>query len=82
MVSESEQLVPVDGKVNKRVWIVHDKTNNHWLDAYALACAAAGCAGIRLVNTVVEIPAATPKPAQQKTRVTNQHGQPFLATER
>ena len=81
MVSESEQLVPVDGKLNKRVWIVHDKTNNHWLDAYALACAAAGCAGIRLVNPAIEQQqrAAPPKP---RAAMLNQYGQPFLASER
>jgi len=81
MVSESEQLVPVDGKVNKRQWIVHDKNNNHWLDAYALACAAAGCTGLRLVNPdpppIVQQVKAEPKP-----RLVNPHGQPFLATER
>jgi hypothetical protein len=81
MVSEGEQLVPVDGKVNKKVWIVSDKANNHWLDAYGLACAAAGCAGLRL-----EIPPAEPIPPQpkqeSKPRLVNPHGQPFLATER
>ena len=81
MVSESEQLVPVDGKVNKRQWIVHDKNNNHWLDAYALACAAAGCTGLRLVNPepppIVQQVKSEPKP-----RLVNPHGQPFLATER
>ncbi len=81
MVSEGEQLVPVDGKVNKRVWIVQDKANNHWLDAYALACAAAGCAGLRLVNSVTEdvkLPSTPARPRQ----VVNPYGQPFLATER
>lgn len=81
MVSESEQLVPVDGKVNKRVWVVHDKNNNHWLDAYALACAATGCTGLRLINSEPEQP--KPKPQQApKQRLVNPHGQPFLATER
>jgi len=82
MVSESEQLVPVDGKLNKRVWVVHDKANNHWLDAYALACAAAGCAGLRLVNPIVAEIVPTPVKQEPKTRVTNQYGQAFLATER
>lgn len=81
MVSESEQLVPVDGKLNKRVWVVHDKHNNHWLDAYALSCAAAGCAGIRLVNPQIEIPPPQPKPQPRPALVTPT-GQPFLASER
>lgn len=83
MVSESEQLVPVDGKLNKRVWIVHDKNNNHWLDAYALACAAAGCAGIRLVNPAVEAKKPAQKPAKKpKPLIVTPNGQHFLATER
>jgi hypothetical protein len=81
MVSESEQLVPVDGKVNKRQWIVHDKNNNHWLDAYALACAAAGCTGLRLVNPEPE-PVKQVQKSEPKPRLVNPHGQPFLATER
>lgn len=82
MVSESEQLVPVDGKVNKRVWVVHDKANNHWLDAYALACAAAGCAGLRLVSPEPPpVVAPQPKP-EPRPRLLNPSGQPFLVTER
>jgi len=81
MVSESEQLVPVDGKVNKRVWVVHDKSNNHWLDAYALACAAAGCTGLRLVNSEPEQPKQKPQQVL-KQKLVNPHGQPFLVTER
>jgi hypothetical protein len=81
MVSESRELVPVDKKHNKPVWIVHDKANNHFLDAYALACAAAGCAGIRILPT-------EPQPVSQKIQqpkrqpIVNPYGQPFLATER
>ena len=82
MVSESMELVPVDGKINKRVWVVHDKSNNHWLDAYALACAAAGCAGLRLVNPEpAPQPKQQPKP-EQRQAILNPHGQPFLVTER
>jgi hypothetical protein len=81
MVSESEQLVPVDGKINKRQWIVHDKNNNHWLDAYALACCAAGCTGLRLVNPEPE-PIKQVQKSEPKPRLVNPHGQPFLVTER
>lgn len=82
MVSESREMVPVDKKHNKPVWVVHDKANNHKLDAYALACAAAGCAGIRLIEP-------EPAPVSQQVQrqpprppLTNPYGQPFLATER
>lgn len=81
IVSESEQLVPVDGKLNKRVWVVSDKNNNHWLDAYALACAAAGCCGLRLVAEDPEPPKPQARP-EPKSRLMNPHGQPFLVTER
>jgi hypothetical protein len=82
MVSESEELIPVDGKLNKRIWVVHDKANNHWLDAYALACAAAGCAGLRLVNPEpAPQPKPQPKPEPRQT-ILNPHGQPFLVSER
>jgi len=81
MVSESRELVPVDKKHNKPVWIVHDKANNHYLDAYALACAAAGCAGIRILPTE---PQPVSQQIQQPKRqpIVNPYGQPFLATER
>jgi hypothetical protein len=82
MVSESEQLVPVDGKINKRVWIVHDKNNNHWLDAYALACAAAGCAGLRLVNPEPPPEPIQQRPTQKRSAIVTPSGQPFLVTER
>ena len=82
MVSESEQFIPVEGKLNKRVWVVKDKANNHWLDAYALACCAAGCAGIRIVNPVVTENQAPKQKPVQRPAITNPYGQPFLATER
>lgn len=82
MVSESEQLVPVDGKVNKRMWVVKDKANNHWLDAYALACAAAACAGLRLENPEPEPPKQKKQKQTQQPKLVNPYGQPFLATER
>jgi hypothetical protein len=75
-VSESEQFVPVDGKINKRVWVVHDKANNHWLDAYALACAAAGCAGLRLVNPEPEPVKQTAKPEPKPKPVPPPPSQP------
>lgn len=76
MISEREELVPVDGKHSKRVWVVKDR-NNHYLDAYALACAAAGCAGIRLIHPE---PVARPKPeARPMAPATNPYGRPFVS---
>lgn len=79
ITAEEEQFIPVFGKARKRIFF-QKNANNHWLDATALACAAAGCVGVRLVE----------QPAQQKPLVkqttrhnfTNQHGQPYLITQR
>lgn len=81
MVSESREMVPVDKKHNKPVWIVHDKNNNHWLDAYALACAAAGCAGIRILESPAK-PISQQIKQPRRPAIVNPYGQPFLATER
>lgn len=81
IVAEEDQLVPVYGKESKRVWFVKNR-NNHWLDATALACAGAGCIGIRLVE-LESIPAKQQSPQPRQSNVfTNQFGQPFLATQR
>lgn len=75
ITAEEEQLRPVAGKEMKRVWFVKNR-NNHWLDATALACAAAGCVGVRLVPSAVE-----PVPvAQQPKRFTDPYGRPFVAS--
>jgi hypothetical protein len=82
MTAEEEQLVPVYGKESKRVWFVKNR-NNHWLDAIALACAGAGCVGIRLIDREQpQIVATAAKPAPQRSVFTNQHGQPYLVTQR
>jgi hypothetical protein len=80
ITAEEEQLVPVNGKELKRVWFVKNR-NNHYLDALALACAAAGCVGIRLIQQT-KPPAPKPKPAAPQRRMTDSFGRPFLATER
>lgn len=81
ITAEEEQLVPVYGKESKRVWFVKNR-NNHWLDAMALACAGAGCVGIRLIDRGQTQVVTTTKPATSKPMFTNQFGQPFLATQR
>lgn len=83
MVSERLEQVPLPNKGFKKVWTIKDKYNNHWLDAAALACAAAGCVGIRLVQPVVE----APKPDQKKASVNRvssfaRDGRPYLVTQR
>lgn len=78
IVAEEERLVPVYGKELKREWFVKNR-NNHWLDALALACAGAGCVGVRLVPEV----RAEPKPASpvvtNQPAFVNPHGRPFVA---
>lgn len=79
ITAEEEQLRPVAGKEMKRVWFVKNR-NNHWLDATALACAAAGCVGVRLVPDVpAEVGAAKPKPQEP---VLNPWGRSFVANGR
>ena len=80
IVAEERREIFVPGKGNVRKWVVVNK-NNHYLDAIALACAAAGCLGVRIVPRVA-LPVAqqtrqTPRPA-----IVTPYGQPFLATER
>lgn len=84
MVSEGLELVPVTNKAFKKMWIVHDRKNNHWLDALALACAAAGVAGIRLVQSEEKPISVSPQPVNEhiQKRFTNPWGQNFVATER
>ena len=77
ITAEEEQLVPQLGKEAKRVWFVKNR-NNHWLDATALACAAAGAVGVRLIDgpAVVEV---IEKPLEQTKPLTDQYGRPFVA---
>lgn len=81
IVAEERREIFVPGKGLTRKWVTLSK-NNHYLDATALACAAAGCLGVRIIpRTSIPQPAAQP---QQKPRapIVNPYGQPFLATER
>lgn len=48
MVAEEAQLIPKDGKQMQRRWFVRNR-NNHYLDAMAMACCAAGVLGVRLM---------------------------------
>lgn len=77
ITAEEEQLVPVNGKELKRVWFVKNR-NNHYLDALALACAAAGCVGIRLIQQT-KPPAPKVVPIVQSQPITDPYGRPFVA---
>jgi hypothetical protein len=74
-----DQFVPDKGLVRK--WIVKNR-NNHYLDAVALACAAAGCLGVRVIPRVASPTMPRVSSADRRPAVTTPHGQPFLVTER
>lgn len=82
IVAEERRDVFVHGKGNVRQWVVVNR-NNHYLDATALACAAAGCLGVRVVPRVTLQTAAGPaKQIPRRPAMQTPNGQPFLATER
>ena len=97
VVAEQLRLIPVQGKDYKREWYQHSR-NNHWLDALALACAAAGCLGVRLLPKVPDVqkyvkqqsnPGQQQRQSQQPQRVplgrsgvVNQYGRPFTVASR
>lgn len=74
-----DQFVPGKGLVRK--WVVKNR-NNHFLDAVALACAAAGCLGVRVVPRVAMPTMPQVSRVDRRPAITTPHGQPFLATER
>ncbi len=82
MVSEMRQERFIEGKGIVRKWMELSR-NNHFLDAAALACAAAGCVGVRLlpkaepIRTTIEH-----KPRPRLPRLKTPSGRPFLLTER
>ena len=81
MVAEERRDTFVPGKGIMRKWVTISK-NNHYLDAVALACAAAGCVGVRIVPKTDSRPVSQQIRQAPKPRVMGQYGQPFLATER
>ena len=81
IVAEERRDVFVPEKGMVRQWKVLSK-NNHYLDATALACAAAGCLGVRVVAREMIRDVSKPKPVPTRQPILNPYGQPFLATER
>jgi hypothetical protein len=81
IVAEERREIFVPGKGNIRKWVTLSK-NNHYLDATALACAAAGCLGVRIIPRTAIQPTAPQVQQKPRQPIMNQYGQPFLATER
>jgi hypothetical protein len=81
IVAEERRDTYVPGKGTVRKWVTVSR-NNHFLDATALACAAAGCLGVRIIPRVDARPISQQIRQPQKPRIVNPYGQPFLATER
>lgn len=81
IVAEERRDIFVAGKGLTRKWIVLSK-NNHYLDATALACAAAGCLGVRIIPRQHQQPTTAAVKHQPRSPILNPYGQPFLATER
>jgi hypothetical protein len=79
ITAEEEQLVPVHGKEMKRVWFVKNR-NNHWLDATALACAGAGCCGVRLVSVQQQEAKPIERKVEESKPLTDPYGRPFVAS--
>lgn len=78
ITAEEVQWQPVPGREARKVLVVKNR-NNHWLDATALACAAAGILGIRVVP-IHHQPAPIVKrtAAPQTAGLTDPWGRPFV----
>jgi hypothetical protein len=82
IVAEERRETFVPGRGMIRKWVVLSK-NNHYLDAAALACAAAGVLGVRILPKTQATPVSQQLRQQQPVRrLLNSRGQPFLVTER
>lgn len=80
IVAEERRDIFVPGKGLKREWKVINR-NNHYLDSTALACAAAGCLGVRVVPRV-SAQVMNQKQIPKRPAIVTPSGQPFLVTER
>lgn len=87
IVSEEMQERFMEGKGLVRKWVPVSK-NNHWLDATALACCAAGVLGIQLIPRSQPVHVASRGGSGGKKLEAaaafrqTPYGQPFLITER
>jgi hypothetical protein len=81
VAEERRDIFDPKGKGIVRKWVVVNK-NNHYLDATALACVAAGCLGVRVVPRVTLENVPAPKPIPKRPVLTAPNGQPFFVSER
>lgn len=81
IVAEELQRIQKEGRAETKV-LAQISRNNHYLDAIALAAAAAGCLDIRVVGQrEVALPVApqAKKPARSQNRLSNPWGGSFVA---
>jgi hypothetical protein len=82
IVAEELQLIPVHGGAVKPKLVLKSR-NNHWLDALAMASAAAACVGIKVLDGRETI---LPKAKQEPRKTINQFrdpwGRSFVASKR
>lgn len=81
VAEERRDIFDPKGKGMVRKWVVVNK-NNHYLDATALACVAAGCLGVRVVPRVTLENVPAHKPFLRGPKLTAPNGQPFFVSER
>lgn len=82
IVAEERRDVFVKDKGLVRKWVVVNK-NNHYLDATALACCAAGCLGVRVVpREALDMPTQPKKQQPRRPVFQSASGMPYLITER
>lgn len=81
IVAEERRDVFMPGKGVQRKWVVVNR-NNHYLDATALACCAAGCLGVRLMPVQDTALRAAPHMHNTQAETWAPYGRAFLATER
>lgn len=80
MVAEEERWIPKEGKPLQRDWHVKNR-NNHWLDAMAMACCAAGVLGVKLVGSEPPRPKVVKKVTAKSSQFAR-GGRPFVASQR
>jgi hypothetical protein len=71
IVAEERRDTYIEGKGTTRKWIQVNK-NNHWLDATALACTAAGVYGHKLIRSTIIPPDLQARPSEKFGSKTNE----------
>lgn len=82
ITAEELQVTFEPGKGERRRWAPLSR-NNHWLDATAYACCAAGAVGMRLVARETQSVSERVKTIEdRKPAMSGLHGRKFVATQR